>query len=69
VADDNIQETLGQATGALHEHAVLNGMSSREAADRVLENFNPPYEDLARALLFNQANALRRESNLPEEVA
>jgi len=67
--DDNIQETLGRATYALHQHLMDDGMTARQAADRVLQNFEPPYQDLARALLFNQANTLLREAGLPEEPA
>ena len=39
--EDNIQEMLGRATFALHEHLIDDGMTSRQAADRVLENFEP----------------------------
>jgi hypothetical protein len=69
MADDNIQETLGLVTAALHEQVMDRGATAREASATVLQTFDAPYEDLARALLFNQANVLLREAGREEEKA
>ena len=69
MAEDNIQEILGRVTSALHECVIDDRLNARDAADRVLQDFPPPRDDLARALLFNQANTLLREAGLEEEQA